>query len=54
MALYYYGSSPTGTDEDVPRKRIEATRFQEIPVHVELLVRFDLARPPNVVKRGAE
>ena len=34
-------------DEEVPRKRLESSRFQEIPVRVELLVRFDLAGSPK-------
>jgi hypothetical protein len=53
MPFYYY-EMQTGTDEEVPRKRLEASRFQEIPVHVELQVRFDLAGPPKVAKRGGE
>jgi uncharacterized protein len=46
--------STDGADEEVPRKRLEASRFQEIPVRVELQVRFDLAAPSKVAKRGAE
>lgn len=34
-----HSTTPTPTDE-VPRKRLETTRFQEIPVRVELQVRF--------------
>lgn len=30
------------TEEGRPRKRLEASRYQEIPVRVELLVRFDV------------
>jgi uncharacterized protein YggE len=52
MPFYYYYEMQTGTDEEVPRKRLEAARFQEMPVHVELQVRFDLAVPPKVAKRG--
>ena len=40
---FYYMPPSTGTDEEVPRKRLESSKFQEIPVRVELLVRFDLA-----------
>jgi uncharacterized protein YggE len=54
MPYYYYEMAGTSTDEEVPRKRLEASRFQEIPVRVELQVRFDLVGPPKVVKRGAE
>jgi uncharacterized protein YggE len=35
-----------GSDEEVPRKRLESSRFQEIPVRVELQVRFDLVGTP--------
>jgi uncharacterized protein YggE len=54
MPYYFYYEMQTGTDEEVPRKRLEASRFQEIPVHVELQVRFDRAGPPRVAKRGGE
>lgn len=37
---------PTGQhDDEPPRKRLESTRFQEIPVKVELAVRFNVAGP---------
>jgi uncharacterized protein YggE len=37
-----------GSDEEVPRKRLEVGRFQEIPIRVELLVRFSIqAKPSN-------
>jgi uncharacterized protein len=35
------GPKETGQEDDVPQKRLEASRFQEIPVRVELMVRFD-------------
>jgi uncharacterized protein len=54
MGVFYYGGSGNATDEEVPRKRLEASRFQEIPVRVELQVRFDLARSPKAEKRGTE
>ena len=53
MALYYYGGSDVENDEEVPRKRLESSRFQEIPVRVELEVRFDLAGSAKAEKRGA-
>jgi uncharacterized protein len=31
-----------GTDDEPPRKRLETSKFQEIPVRVELLVRFEV------------
>jgi uncharacterized protein YggE len=55
MAMaFYYGVPSNSNDEEVPRKRLESTRFQEIPVRVELHVRFDLAGSPRAEKRGAE
>ncbi len=53
LALYY-GVMPSSNDEEVPRKRLESSRFQEIPVRVELHVRFDLAGPVKLGKGGAE
>jgi uncharacterized protein YggE len=35
------GSRETGQDDEIPQKRLESARFQEIPVRVELLVRFN-------------
>jgi hypothetical protein len=29
-------------DDDVPKKRLEVSRFQEIPIRVELMVRFEI------------
>ena len=54
MPYYYYYEMQSEPDEEMPRKRLVASRFQEIPVHVELFVRFDLTRPAKVAKRGAE
>jgi uncharacterized protein len=55
MAMaFYYGIPASSNDEEVPRKRLESSRFQEIPVRVELHVRFDLAGTTTTVKRGAE
>ncbi len=34
-------------DDEVPRKRLEVGKFQEIPVRVELLVRFDVHSKPD-------
>jgi uncharacterized protein YggE len=33
--------------DEIPRKRLETSRFQEIPVRVELLVRFDIRSKPG-------
>ncbi len=29
-------------DDEMPRKRLEMSKFQEIPIRVELLVRFEV------------
>lgn len=40
------GPNPNSDDEHPNRKRLEASRFQNVPVHVELMVRFEvIARP---------
>lgn len=36
------GDKSTSTEEEPARKRLETAKFQEIPVRVELLVRFDV------------
>ncbi len=46
----FYGSPPANDDE-VPRKRLESQKFQEIPVKVELQVRFELAAAPKAERR---
>jgi uncharacterized protein YggE len=50
---YYYGP-PQHTDDDRPRKRLETPKFQEIPVRVELLVRFDILSKAEGKGRTAE
>jgi uncharacterized protein YggE len=37
----------THSQDEMPRKRLETSRFQEIPVRVELLVRFDIRSKPG-------
>jgi len=37
-------------ENEMPRKRIEVSKFQEIPVRVELLVRFEIRAPRTDVK----
>lgn len=44
---YYYRPPQQKDDEGKPRKRLETSKFQDIPVRVELMVRFD-------VRTGAE
>ncbi|HZW32410.1 MAG TPA: SIMPL domain-containing protein [Isosphaeraceae bacterium] len=38
----FYYNRGTNSDEETPRKRLETSKFQEIPVRVELLVRFEI------------
>jgi uncharacterized protein YggE len=45
MSPYYYDIGTQNSDEEMPRKRLEATRFHEIPIKVELQVRFASAQP---------
>jgi uncharacterized protein YggE len=35
------------SDDEAPRKRMEVSKFQEIPVRVELLVRFEVSPKPE-------
>jgi uncharacterized protein len=49
---YGYGDEGS-SDDDKPRKRLESSKFQEIPVKVELLVRFDAAGAPKDKGREA-
>lgn len=55
------GSTPTGAgmnarsghDDDNTARRLESSRYQEIPVQVELVVRFDVsANPPGNGRTG--
>ena len=39
-------------DEEMPRKRLETSKFQEIPVRVELLVRFEVHAQPKGKERA--
>ncbi len=45
---------PPQDDDDSPRKRLETSRFQAIPVRVELLVRFEVHSPAVGGKRAGE
>lgn len=46
------GDRETGQDDLAPRKRLESARFQEIPVRVELQVRFDVLAEPAAPARS--
>ena len=45
-----FGSQPS---EEMPRKRLEMSKFQEIPIRVELLVRFEVHHPKSERKGQA-
>jgi uncharacterized protein YggE len=38
------GERPAIAEDEVPRKRLEAQKFQDIPINVDLMVRFDIHR----------
>jgi uncharacterized protein len=48
------GERAVNNDGEVPRKRLEASRFQEIPVRVELLVRFEVHPKPDAKGRPGQ
>jgi len=52
QSISFYGM-PAAEDDDMPRRRIESARFQEIPVRVELQVRFAVATPGANGREGA-
>jgi uncharacterized protein len=41
------GDRSTNTEDEPARKRLETAKFQEIPVRVELLVRFEVHQKPG-------
>lgn len=49
---YYYQMQPPA--EEPPRKRLETSKYQEIPVRVELLVRFEVHSKADTKGRTAE
>jgi uncharacterized protein len=46
------GDKEMAQDDEAPRKRLESSRFQEIPVRVELVVRFDVVPIPGANGRS--
>jgi hypothetical protein len=48
------GENNATSADDAPRKRVETARFQEIPVRVELLVRFQVNSRSDGKVRGTE
>jgi uncharacterized protein len=44
----------SGSDDEMPRKRLETSKFQEIPVKVELMVRFQVHSKPDAKGRTGE
>jgi uncharacterized protein len=51
---YYYYRPQQQKDDERPRKRLETSKFQDIPVRVELLVRFDINTKAEAKGRTAE
>ena len=51
QSIAFYGM-PAEEDDAMPRKRLESAKFQEIPVRVELQVRFALANPKANVREA--
>jgi uncharacterized protein len=47
------GERAPNADGEAPRKRLEASKFQEIPVRVELMVRFEIRSKPDAKGRPA-
>ncbi len=41
------GSNPNQDDEQPNRKRLETSKYQEVPVRVELMVRFEVISKPH-------
>ena len=52
-SVSFYGM-PATADDEMPRKRLEAARFHEIPVRVELQVRFEVASPGAERRDGGQ
>ncbi len=48
------GESKSDSEDALPRKRLEAARYQEIPVRVELLVRFEVHSRSAAKGRASE
>jgi uncharacterized protein YggE len=48
------GDRTSNNDGEVPRKRLEASKFQEIPIRVELLVRFEVHSKPDAKGRAGQ
>lgn len=48
------GDRFSNSDDEMPRKRLETSKFQEIPVKVELMVRFQVHSKPDGKARTGE
>ena len=48
------GDKETGREDEPHQKQLESTRFQEIPVRVELVIRFALEAVPGANGRAGE
>jgi uncharacterized protein YggE len=45
------GHQDSGQEDEIPKKRLESSRFQEIPVKVELVVRYSIDELPAAQPR---
>jgi uncharacterized protein YggE len=50
----YVPGERAGSDDEMPKKRLESSKFQEIPVRVELQVRFETAAAPKAKGRDGQ
>jgi uncharacterized protein YggE len=48
------GERTATPDDETPRKRLETAKFQDIPVRVELLVRFEVRSDPKGKTQGGD
>jgi uncharacterized protein YggE len=51
---YYGDGNPNADDEQPNRKRLVTSKLQEVPVRVELMVRFGVISKPNAKARSTE
>jgi uncharacterized protein len=54
QSLNRFGYAMPETEDATPRKRLEVAKFQEIPIRVELLVRFEVRSKPEAKGRAGQ
>ena len=50
----YYNNYNSSSDDEMPRKRLETSKYQDIPVKVELMVRFTIQSKPDAKGKTGE